>query len=272
MRIGISNLAWDPAEDEAIAAILRQLDIDAIDIAPGKYFQLDSVPTASEIARVRQQWQDRGIAITGMQALLFGTRDLNLFGTVQQQSDMLQHLQRVCIVGARLGATRLVFGSPRNRDRNGLDDAQAITIATEFFSRLGDIAAREGVLICLEPNPRIYGANFLIDSVETASLVACIGQPSIRMQLDTGAIAANGEECSRIVRDFGTLIGHIHASEPGLATLGDGSCDHAVMAAAIRQSLPDHIVCIEMLASAKEPHAQAVERAIRMVQRHYGAD
>lgn len=38
MRLAISNIAWEPAEDDAIASLLQRYGIDAIDIAPGKYF------------------------------------------------------------------------------------------------------------------------------------------------------------------------------------------------------------------------------------------
>jgi len=37
MRLAISNIAWDTAEDEAIVTLLQRFGVDAIDIAPGKY-------------------------------------------------------------------------------------------------------------------------------------------------------------------------------------------------------------------------------------------
>jgi sugar phosphate isomerase/epimerase len=101
-----------------------------------------------------------------MQALLFGTRGLNLFGDAATRNAMLVHLDAVCRIGAGLGATRLVFGSPKNRDRTGLSDAQAETLAIDFFRRLGDIAGNHRVQVCLEPNPPCYGANFMITSAE----------------------------------------------------------------------------------------------------------
>ena len=38
MRLAISNIAWETTEDEVIAELLARFDVDAIDIAPGKYF------------------------------------------------------------------------------------------------------------------------------------------------------------------------------------------------------------------------------------------
>jgi len=269
MRIAISNLAWDVTEDSLIADLLALHGIDAIDVAPGKYFPDLTAATADEIERVREWWSARGIAITGMQALLFGTSGLNMFGDDASRSAMLTHLDAVCRVGAGLGGSRLVFGSPRNRDRSALDDGQALTMAVDFFRRLGDIAARHDVLLCLEPNPPCYGANFMTDSKETALIVTAVDHPAIRMQLDTGAIAINGEDPLEVVENWGGLIGHVHASEPDLAVLGDGSADHGRTAAALTRHLPGAVVTIEMLPPKDEPRLPAIERALQVALRHY---
>ena len=269
MRLAISNIAWDITEDETIAGLLRRFGVDAIDVAPGKYFQEPAKATDLDITRVRTWWADRGIEITGMQSLLFGTLGLNVFGPPETQEAMLEHLTAVCHIGAVLGGTRLVFGSPRNRDRSGLTDAEASEIAIHFFRRLGDIAKSYGVIICLEPNPTCYGANFMTSSAQTARLVEQILSPAVRMQLDTGALTINGEDANAILKTCATLIGHIHASEPNLLPLGDGGTDHAKVSESLTQHLPDHVVSIEMLATRNEPHVSSIERALKVAVRYY---
>lgn len=269
MRLAISNIAWDITEDEAVAALLQRHQIDAIDIAPGKCFPQPAKATAAEMERVKDWWADRGIEITGMQALLFGTTGLNVFGSPESQDALLQHLNAVCRIGAGLGAPRVVFGSPKNRDRNGLSDAETMAVAVSFFSRLGDIAASHGVMICLEPNPICYGANFMTTSLETAQVVAQIAHPAIRMQFDTGALTINGEDPATVLQESTGLIGHIHASEPNLLPLGDGGTDHANMFQALTLCLPNHLVTIEMVATQNEPHLVSIERALGVAIQHY---
>ena len=271
MRLSISNIAWDPAEDEAVAALLAARGIDAIDIAPGKYFPDPAAAGEADILRVRQWWRARGIDIVGMQSLLFGTTGLNLFGPEPVQDAMLAHLGAVCRIGAGLGATRVVFGSPKNRDRGDLDNDAAMAAALPFFARLGDIAAECGVTICLEPNPARYGANFMTTTPATAEVVTRLGHPAIRMQLDTGALAINGEDAAAELQRCAALVGHIHASEPDLVPLGDGDTDHAAAAVAIARALPAHIVTVEMVATSAEPHPQSVARALDVALRHYRA-
>jgi len=269
MRLVISNIAWDTSEDQDVAMLFGHFGVDAIDVAPGKYFPVPSSATEEDIARVKTWWAERGIEITGMQALLFGTTGLNVFGPPASQDAMLQHLSAVCRIGAGLGATRLVFGSPRNRDRTGFNDQQSMDMAVDFFRRLGDIAQSYGVLICLEPNPTCYGANFMTTSAETALVVERVAHQSIRMQLDTGAMSINGEDPVAVLQSCASLIGHVHVSEPDMLPIGDGKTDHCKMVAALEQYLPNHLVCIEMLATKNEPHQISIERALSVVIRHY---
>ena len=269
MRLSISNIAWEIADDEAIAELLRQHQINAIDVAPGKYFPEPAKATASQIALVKDWWAARGIDIIGMQALLFGTSGLSVFGPPASQDAMLSHLDGVCRIGAGLGANKLVFGSPKNRDRGTLDDGAAMAIAVPFFRRLGDIAATHGVTICLEPNPPCYGTNFMTTSAETARVVEAVNHASIRMQFDTGALQINGENPQDVLASCAGLIGHIHASEPNLLPLGDDKTDHASMAAALKKFLPEQVITIEMVATKDERHLTSISRALFMAVRHY---
>ncbi|MBC3869476.1 sugar phosphate isomerase/epimerase family protein [Undibacterium oligocarboniphilum] len=269
MRLGISNIAWDITEDDALAALLQRYKVDAIDIVPGKYFPKPGEAMEADILRVRQWWMDRGIEISGMQALLFNTQGLNVFGTPELQTALLNHLDAVCRIGEILGAPRMVFGSPKNRDRSGLSYDETMAIATSFFRRLGDIAASHGVMICLEPNPTCYGANFMTTSFETEQVVRQIAHTAIRMQFDTGALTINGEDPATVLQMSAGLIGHVHASEPNLLPLGDGNTDHSAMCQALSQNLPHHLVTIEMLTTQQESHLESIERALGVAIAHY---
>jgi len=269
MRLAISNIAWDVAEDEELATLLKKFKVDAIDIAPSKYFPEPAKAGAADIQAVRQWWAERGIEITGMQSLLFGTVGLNVFGPKDVQDVLLAHLAAVCRIASGLGATRLVFGSPKNRDRTGLSDEQALAEAVTFFRLLGDIAQEQGVMICLEPNPICYGANFMTTSAETAQVVSRVAHPAIRMQLDTGALTINGESAAAVLENWAELIGHVHISEPNLVPIGDLDTDHSRLYEALVSFIPDHVASIEMVATKDEPHLAAIERALSLVSNFY---
>lgn len=262
MRLAISNIAWDPAEDLAVARLLEEFKVDAIDVAPGKYFPNPINVSNIEVANVKRWWLDHGIEIIGMQALLFGTVGLNVFGSTESRKNLLNHLSAICRIGSNLGATRLVFGSPKNRDRSSMDDAQTLDLAISFFQDLGEIAHDNGVIVCLEPNPTRYGANFMTNSTETSEIVRAVSHCAIQMQFDTGAITLNKESPQVVLENNFRLIGHVHVSEPDLVPLGDGETDHRLMYQMMMKYIPEKIVTIEMLATTSELHLQSIRRSL----------
>ena len=269
MRLAISNIAWDVAYDEQVAELLGEYDIDAIDIAPSKYFPNPAQALPDDMSHVKNWWQKNHIELTGMQALLFGTQGLNVFGPPDVQNAMLSHLAAICRIANALGSKYLVFGSPKNRDRSGLDDSETIKQAIVFFRQLGDIAAALQVVICLEPNPPCYGANFMTNAAETAEMVKKIAHPAIQMQFDTGAMTLTAEDPHEFLRNHADLIGHIHASEPNLVPLGTGSCDHHSMAKAISTYAADKIVTIEMVAPKDQSPIKAISNALEIACKYY---
>ncbi|WP_018152507.1 sugar phosphate isomerase/epimerase family protein [Leeia oryzae] len=268
MRISISNIAWNPAEDEHVADILAERNIDAIDVAPTKYFPSLKAVSVNDLNVVRCWWEDRGIEIIGMQSLMFGMGNLNLFGVPDIQAEMLEYLKSVCDVGAGLGAKYLVFGSPKNRDRLSYTDSQARTIAVDFFRRLGDFADSLNMIICLEPNPAIYGCNYLRNSMETAAVVRSVAHPAIRMQLDTGALQINKEDVGYTLLEYADIIGHVHLSEPNLICIQDSDF-HYVAGKLISEKLPEHIATIEMLNSNDANGLANIEQALDIVIHNY---
>jgi len=268
VRLSVSNLAWSREHDREIARLLRALDMDAIDVAPGRYFADPAAVAHGEADAVRAFWADSGVEIVGLQALFFGTEGLNLFGPEAVQRRMLEHLRAVCRLGARLGARCLVFGSPRNRDAGDLGPEAALERSLSFFDRLGAIAEDAGVAVCLEPNPARYGCNFMVTTEAAAAVVRAVGRPGIRLQFDTGTWTANGEDAASAARLHAPLVGHVHVSEPGLAPVGTGGADHYVYAALLREWLPAHVVTIEMLPGADQ--VEAVRQAVTTAQAVYG--
>lgn len=274
MRLSISNLAWDPQHDAQVARLLHGAALDAIEIAPTKYFSLalanQETPAAGQLAAVRTQWQERGVDIVAMQSLLFGTTGLNMFGPPAVQEAMLDHLARVLRIGAGLGARRLVFGSPKNRDREGIDLGAATASGVDFFRRLGERASAAGCVVCLEANPAVYGCNFMTTTAEAAEMVRLTAHSAIRLQFDLGTVTANGEDAAELLQRYHELIGHVHISEPGLKPLGSSAADHAGYGALLRRWLaPDMSVSIEMLTPSSDDPLATIAGAIDLAVRHY---
>ena len=268
MQLSISNIAWDTELDEAVAEILSREGVHCIDIAPGKYFADFATVTSDDINAVRRFWEKHGIKVVGMQSLLFGTRGLNLFDRKTQPA-LLQHLKFVRRIAIALGVERLTFGSPRNRDRTGLTDEQADAVAKSFFRRR-DAMREDGTSnprLLLEPNPVLYGANFLTTTESAIEFVSSLAIPSIGLQLDLGTMTVNGEK-PEVIDQSASVVGHIHVSEPNLVPVGTTNAPHAIYAKHLRM-VPAKYLTIEMIEKKPESQIEALKASVQFVKHTY---
>lgn len=270
MKIGISNLAWPAGDDARVAPILATAGVATIDIAPGKYAAWEGWPEAHAVDHLRRWWADFGISIGGVQSLFFGQPQLNVCGSARIRHDMLVRFAEVCQLCERLGGSKLVFGSPANRRRGMLAEAEAWATAIEFLREAGDVAADHNAVVCVEAAPVVYGGDFAVTTAEAAAWVEAAAHPAVRLQLDTGIATLLAEDFPALVARYAPLVGHIHVSEPALAPLGEGTTDHAACAAALRAHLPGAGVTIEMLARPWVDATHSVARVLVHAAQHYG--
>ena len=270
MRIGVSNLLWTRDLDDDAAHLLKQRGIDAIDIVPTRYFDDIATASSSQWRAIRRFWQRQGIEVRGMQALLHGTRGLNIFGDAATRQRTREHLLLILQVGADLGATQLVFGSRPNRDRGALDLPEALVRATAFFGDVAAEAARLGVCLSIEPISARYGNSFLVNHDEAAGLVAQVASPGFGLTLDIGCAALAGEDVDAVLRKHEALIGHVQLAEFELAPLDARNPMHAAAGPLLRARLPGRVACIEALKPANLSSLDAIAQSLDVAQKHYG--
>lgn len=247
MKLAISNIAWTAAEDDAVAEVMRERGVTAVEIAPSRVWPRPLEATDDEVRAHARYWAAKGIRVASLQALLFGQPDLTIFEDASRRAETERYLTGIIRLGSLLGATALVFGSPKNRLRGTLTMDQAMEIAVPFFRRLGDVAEAHGVALCIEPNPPEYGADFITDSVQSYELVARVGSAGFRLHLDAGAMHLAGEDVAARVRACLPLLRHVHLSEPYLAhVVESGQSDLAGLVATLARLGYGHWMSIEM--------------------------
>ena len=169
MRLAFSNLAWAAEDDATVLPELRTSGFDALEVAPTRLWPDPLDRSAEDVAAVRAAVEGAGLQIVALQSLLFQRPDLQLFGDAEARRGLFDHLLGMAELAARLGATRLVFGSPGNRRRGELSVEQADEIAVDLFARLGAAAADRGVCFCIEANPVDYKCDYLTDAVASTA-------------------------------------------------------------------------------------------------------
>ena len=269
MKLAISNIAWNPYEDDAISRLMQMYGVTGVEIAPTKIWPKPLEASGEEIAAYARSWQSRGLKVSSMQALLFGRPDLTIFETPEKRHETLEYLKGVIQLGGRLGAEVLVFGSPKNRLVGDLDREQAEETAIEFFRSIGRAAADHGTVFCIEPNPTAYGCDFITTSAEGRDLVAKVDQPGFGLHLDAAGMTMSQENLeSELAKSIPELC-HFHVSEPNLQPIGIGGVNHALFSRTLRTGGYSRWVSVEMRAPGSAENITGIENALRVVMKFY---
>lgn len=269
MQLAISNIAWQPHEEEAVANLMQAYRFEGVEIAPTKTWANPLQAGESEITSFRNLWEKRGIQIVAMQALLFGRPELTLFGEETSRRETLEYLQGMIRLASKLGVKVLVFGSPKNRKTGALSQDEIDRIAIPLFRALGEHAAKHDVTFCIEPNPAQYDCDFVTTSLEGLALVKQIDHEGFGLHLDAGGMTLSQEPIDSVLAECLPAVRHFHASEPMLAPLGDGSVDHPRFASALKQGGYANWVSIEMRPPGDGAPLASIEAALAAVKRHY---
>ena len=236
MRLSISNIAWDPGDDEKVYEMMKTFGYSGLEIAPTRIFPEDPYEHIDEARRWRNDLYDRyGFTISSMQSIWYGRKE-KLFGNEEERETLLEYTKKAIDFAEAVECGNLVFGCPKNRVipdgqenrtkgpmvRDGMENirenksAEAyMGIATEFFSELGKYAHQHGTVLAMEANPPIYNTNFCNTTEEAIRLIKKVNSPGFLLNLDVGTMVENGEDTD-ILNGCVRLINHVHISEPGL--------------------------------------------------------
>jgi D-psicose/D-tagatose/L-ribulose 3-epimerase len=266
MKLCVSNIAWSPTDDSAAYALLRSAGVSLVELAPTRTWPDLAGVTAEQAQALHAELQHYGLRPTAFQALFYGRAELLLFNPATRDA-CLSYLCRVVDLAGQSGVTALVFGSPKNRARGDLPATKAFEQAVHFFAALGAHASALGVQVCIEPNPREYGCDFINTVGEAATLVRAVASPGFRLHGDTGELIMNDEDVEAVLEAHGALLGHFHISEPFLDAFTAPKGDHRRIARALRSCGYDGIVSIEM--KTQPTGLTAVSKAINFAREIY---
>ena len=234
MRLSVSDIAWDPSEDQDALKELARLGVDGVEIAPTIVWPGWEGANVDNAMRYRHRVADAGLVCSSVQAILFGRRGLSLFGDESEFQTLQEHMALIADISAALGARVAVFGSPANRRRGELSAETAMQIATERLRAIGDIFAGATSLLCIEPNPPEYGCDFITTAEEAVELARLVDSDGFGVHLDAGALILSGGDLEGSIRQTAPVLEHFHISQPNLLAFDTHDPRHFVLGAALR--------------------------------------
>ena len=131
---------------------------------------------------------------------------------------------------------------------------------------LGDLAKKYSLDVCLEPNPSIYGCNFMTNTYETIEIIKKVNHDSIKLNLDIGALNINREDIKDLMPICHDIVSYVHLSEPNLISLNNSNFNYRDNIKTIRKFIPNIMFSIEMLNSSKLSNSDNVDKTIKFIQ------
>jgi len=212
MKLCLSNIAWDVSRDEDMYRFMYDVGFCGLEIAPTRIFgntPYENLVSARDYARrLKNEYH---LDIVSMQSIWYGRKEM-IFNSREECDALLCYTRSAIEFASGIGCRNIAFGSPKNRVISNHDD---MSLAFDFFGMIADFAQEHGVVFALEPNPTIYGTNFLNTTAQALEFCRQLNKTHLKINLDFGTILHNREELNFTKEDV-NLINHVHISEPNL--------------------------------------------------------
>jgi D-psicose/D-tagatose/L-ribulose 3-epimerase len=262
VRLAVSNIGWTEQHDASVLPKLRDVGVEAIEIALGRVFADPLSASVDDAHIVSERFQAAGLPIVSMQSLLYGRPELVLFGTQAEAEGMLSHLRQIMTLAQALGCGSLVFGSPKNRLRGDRSFDQACADAIPILRQIGDIAAKTNTTFCLEANASGYGCDFMTVLAEANQVAMKAAHPAIGQVLDTGNMMMEGEAPEAILPSL-PMVRHVHISAPQLGPVAPHEDYVGHVISLLREHGYEGVVTLEMRPDdGPDPTARLLEAAV----------
>jgi sugar phosphate isomerase/epimerase len=167
------------------------------------------------------------------------------------------------------GAKSIILGSPQNRKLCSYALNDAMSLGAERIFQLASTLALYDIQLGLEAVPEAYGCEFLNNTSDVIKIINDINHPKLGINIDTGCALLSGEEITKVINSGANKIINFQASEPGLISFLNPSCDHKSAAEALKKNDYQNWCGIEMLGS-KILNPKDIINSIKYIKKIYG--
>jgi len=220
MRFGVNTLVWVLSFSESDFALLdkiRGMGFDAVELTPGAEFKNINPE------KLRKKLDDIGLEVSLCGAL----EDEQDFSSTDEsvRENGIRFMNEFCDWAAEIGAG--IIGGPlysalgKKRYLEPAERKAEWDRCAESLKRIGEYAAKKGVVIALEPINR-----FEIDMINTArqafEMCEQVGSPSVKMMLDTFHMNIEDKKIGDEIRASKKHLVHLHTCSNNRGIPGDG--------------------------------------------------
>ena len=245
LKLACSNLAWEPQRLHEALAVLQREGFSGVEVAPTHQWGDWEHATVQRAQELRRTLSARGMSIPALQSILFKRHELKLFDRYCWP-DLVLHMEHVARLAQVLGAGVLVLGAPRQRRIDSYAASNPMDLAADILMVLAKVCHHHEVVLCIEPNARRYGCDFIWETEQAVELVRRVAHPGFGLHLDAAAMSLEGESPADTIRNLNpSAIRHYHVSEPDLKGLSHSAVPHCEALEALAEIGYDGWVSLE---------------------------
>jgi hypothetical protein len=182
-RLVVSNICLKNVSNFQFSRILKLYKINKVQIAPTKL-----LTDWKDLYKIDfSDYYKNDINIYSFQSITYGLDHLNIFN--ENKNELLEHIKNIINKAVEYNIKRIVFGCPKNRKINNLDNSiDNDEIFINFFKEIGNYCSNYNLIICIEPNSKLYNCNYINNIKEAGEIVKKINCSNIKMMIDIGNI------------------------------------------------------------------------------------
>ena len=250
----ICNETFGTLDWTTTCQIIAEAGYDGVEIAP---FTLNAdvrAITPHDRRNYAEIAHRSGLAITGLHWLLVSPAGLSLTAsddTVRATTaDYLASLVDFC---ADLGGKTLVLGSPAQRRIPPNTTAQTALLRLEQGLELAlNRAARQDVLLCLEPLPAPE-ADLIMTLQEAVNVIERLQHPNLRTILDIKSASSETDPIPDLVKRFAPHLAHVHVNDVNRRGPGFGDTDFVPILTALNEIEYSGYLSVEVFDYTPDP-------------------
>jgi len=180
-KLVVSNICVKDISNFQFSCILKLFGIQNIQIAPTTLIKnWDNLQELNF-----EQFNKNNISVYSFQSISYGLNNLNIFD-IDTSDSFFNHMKKMINFGILNNVKVFVFGCPKNRQILDINNNNNDEIFCNFFKRVGEYIGDNNLTICLEPNSKKYGCNYLNKIKEVGDIVKQINHKNIKMMVDIG--------------------------------------------------------------------------------------
>jgi sugar phosphate isomerase/epimerase len=270
IKFAICNEIFQAWKIDDVLEYASKLGYHGVEIAPFTLADDVRQVSAAERQRIRSLAAEHRIQLVGLHWLLVKPEGLYINhpdGDIRKRtSDYFCALVDFC---ADLGGTRLVLGSPKQRQIiTGVSGNHARDWAAETLAHPVARAERRQVTICFEPLGPAE-TNFINTAAEAIEFTKRLPSSRFKIILDVKAMSTETKPIAHIIRESWPHFAHFHANDPNLKGPGFGAVDFKPIAAALKEVGYKEFVSVEVFNFEEGPEAIA-SRSLEYLRKTFG--